>query len=134
MSRAWLAHRLVKSPLVLCLTCISPYALCEDVIKNEEESEPRKLPTPIFPLLTLNVLGHLWSYLKYYAVDPVKFCLSPSVKGDHTKLAKEQARYKNEVLPQDMLETLAETVETGGGSGHSTGNQAPGSHAYIRVG
>merc|ERR1711888_277524 len=57
LSRAGLAHRLVKSPLVLCLTCISPYALCEDVIKNEEESEPRKLPTPIIPLLSLNMLG-----------------------------------------------------------------------------
>ena len=77
--------------------CIFPYALSEDVTKNEEESEPRKLPTPILPLLTLNVLGHLWSYPKYYAVVPFKFCLSPSVKGDHTKLANEQAPYNNEL-------------------------------------
>ena len=60
------------------------------MIKNKKESEPQKLPTPICPLLSLNVLGHLWAYLNYYMVDPVKICLSPSVKGAFTTVAKEQ--------------------------------------------
>ena len=90
LCRAGLSHRLVKLPLTLCLMCISPHALCENVIKDYKESEPQKLPTPICPLLSLNVLGHLWAYLNYYMVDPVKICLSPSVKGAFTTVAKEQ--------------------------------------------
>ena len=70
---------------------ISPHVLSENVIKDyEKESEPQKMPTPICPLLSQNVLGHLLAYINYYVVDPIKICLSPSVKGALTNVAKEQ--------------------------------------------
>ena len=40
------------------------------------------------------MLGHLLAYINYYVVDPIKICLSPSVKGALTNVAKEQHLYE----------------------------------------
>ena len=123
MCRAGLPNSLVQLSLTLCLTNFSPHDLCEYENKDyDEESVPQKMPTPLCPLLSQNVIGHLRACLTYYMVDPIRIYFSPYVQGALTKLAKEQVSHKNEDLPQDVLETNTETVETSGGSGPSTGN------------
>ena len=93
--RAGLSYRLVQLSQTLCLMYISPHVLSENVIKDyEKESEPQKMPTPICPLLSQSVLGHLLAYIYYCMVDPIKICLSPSVKGALPDVAKEQHLYE----------------------------------------
>ena len=93
--RAGLNYRLVHCVSTLCLMYISPHGLSENVIKDyEKESEPQKMPTPICPLLSQSVLGHLLAYIYYCVVDPIKICLSPSVKGALPNVAKEQHLYE----------------------------------------
>ena len=123
MCRAGLPDRLVQLSLTLYFMNVSPYELREYVNKDhielceyknkdcDEEGELQKMPTPLYPFLTQN-----------HVVDFAVFYFGPYVKGTITKLAKEQVYFTNKDLPQDVLETYAETVEASGGSGHSTGS------------
>ena len=95
--------------LTLCLTTISPHDLreYENEADNDEENVSQKMPAPLSPLHSQNVLGDLRAYLYQYVLGPISTYLSPNVPETLTKLAEEQVCYDNEDLPQNVLEPNA---------------------------